>query len=664
MRLGYFLLLGSIMSIVVASCSFNQKIKDGEMAYERKQYYVAIQLLEEELKNNKSEAVLARKSYLLGQSYMKVQKYNEAQKWFQRAVESKYGVEALMGAAKSSVYLEDYGSAIDVYKKIGEQSGRQQESQREVQKYQSALDNKKKGSDYVISKLINNSDVSEYAPAIFDENFLVFTSERFESTGKNTYLWTGQKFSDLFIMYKNGSEVKRFDSQINSENNDGSACFNASMNRMYFTRCVSEQSTSDDFCKIFVSNRLNGYWDEPQVLPFILDKINYGQPTLIENDSVLVFSSDLDEPGGPKNLYYAELFEDGTWSLPEEMPATINSPGNEVFPTGDKDTLYFSSDFWPGQGGFDIFKTYLQEDRSWSKPINMGSPINSGADDFSFVVDYFAQRNSKIVHQGYFVSSRDGNGKDDLYSFKKLKIQKDTTIIDKKIDPKKLLYITVKTFTPKFATEDEPNSGIVGKVALGETLIKLENLEGKTISTGYADNNGFYYTLVPLNTSVKLVAAKLGYLNSTKTIMKEEIIFSDDETSKTINTELILDKIFVDKEINLSNIYYDFDKWDIKDEAKPTLDVLVQLLKDNPQIKIQLASHTDCRGGDEYNQELSQRRAQSVVDYIVNKGVAATRLVAKGFGKSKLIDICECGSCTEEQHQTNRRTTFSILKRG
>ncbi len=665
----FIYLVGSALSVVfwimtLSSCSFNQKIKNGETAYERKQYAVAIELLEAEIKNTKAENMLSRKAYLLGQSYMKVQNYPEAQNWFNTAAKYKYGGEALIGLARASKYMADYSTAIEAYKKLGELTGRTQEAQREIQICIAALDNMAKPPIYKVSRLVGNTQTSEYAPVIYDDNFLVFTSERPDATGKGKYLWTGEKFSDLFIMPKSGSEVRRFDSQINSNHNDGTAWFAKSMDRMYFTRCFTESSTSDDHCILMMADRQYGIWGEPEVMPFIIGKVNYGHPTLIENDSILVFSADLEEPGGSKNLYYSELFEDGSWSIPEKMPPSINSPGNEVFPTGDGDTLYFSSDFWPGQGGYDIFKTYLNKDKTWTSPINMGFPINSGADDFSFIVDYSFKPNSNYTQQGYFVSSREGMGKDDLYSFKKLKVQQDTSSKIVVKETNKLLYITVKTFTPQYIIEDDPNSGQKGKIPLGETLIKIVNLEDdKTISTGYADVNGFYYTLLPLNTSVKIIVAKLNYLNATDEVLKEQIVFLDNEASKTINKELLLDKIYVNKEINLQNIYYDFDKWDIKNEAKPTLDALVKLLNDNPQINIQLASHTDCRGGDEYNQELSQKRAQSAVEYLVSRGVDPSRLLAKGFGKSRLIDLCDCGTCTEDQHQINRRTTFAIMKK-
>ena len=216
--------------------------------------------------------------------------------------------------------------------------------------------------------------------------------------------------------------------------------------------------------------------------------------------------------------------------------------------------------------------------------------------------------------------------------------------------------------TPIYQISEEPNSGKIGRIALGNVLIKALSADGQKVIESYTDANGFFYTDVPLNKEITFTGAKLNYLNSSKTISTSNIDFGN-EDSKTINLELELEKIFLDKEINLENIYYDYDKWDIKAEAKPTLDKLVQLLVDNPQINIQLSSHTDCRGEDQYNETLSQKRAQSAIEYLITKGIKPERLVAKGYGESLLTISCICEQCTEAQHQANRRTTFKILKK-
>jgi outer membrane protein OmpA-like peptidoglycan-associated protein len=656
----YSILLLTICGLF--SCSFNQKIKDGESAFERKQFAIAINLLQDEIEETKNEQVKARKAFLLGKSNIQVLEYQEAANWFKMAIDLNYGTEALGNLASTYKLMEKYQEAGDLYRKIGQQTGRIQENNREALLCDQAFAAKQKNSDYQIEKIFENSPVSDYAPVIFDRDFLVFTSEKSESTGNATYNWTGEKFSDLYQIRKNGSEIRKFDSAINTNANEGTAWFTNDGATLYFTRVFSLTS-GDEYPKLMRSDLVDGFWSEPEVLPFIQDKIKYGQPTLIENDSILVFSSDQNEVGGTLDLYYSQLFSDGNWSTPEKLPTSINTQGNEKFPTGDKDTLYFSSDFLPGLGGFDIFKTFLNADGSWSIPINIGYPINSGGDDFSFIVDYSAKTVKNVAQQGFFSSSRVGNGKDDIYRFKKIAPQIDTTTIKETKPVNQIVYVTVKTFNNVFEENENPNSKVIGKKSLNDVFVKIVDENDKKVVEGYTDNNGFYFTEIPKDKSLKIIGAKLDYLNATKEISTKNLVFPTDENTLTINTELILDKIYADKEINLENIYYDYDKWDIKDEAKPTLDALVKILIDNPQINIQLSSHTDCRGTEEYNEELSQKRAQSVVDYLISKSISSSRLNPKGYGESLLIDNCLCESCTEEQHQTNRRTTFKIVKR-
>ncbi len=632
------------------------------MAYERKQYAVAIELLEAEYANLKNEAQKARKAYLAGQSYMKLLDYQEAINWFEKAVKLDYGPEALGKLAEAMIRTENYSGAINIFQRLKSASGNKQELDRSILLCKQALDAKNLKSNYHIERLPESSEVSDFSPVLYENEFLVFTSERQEASGKDIYKWTGEHFSDIFIIQKGGSEVKRFDSAINTNQNEGNAWFSKDMETMYFTRCFST-GAGDDYCKIMVSKRQNEVWSEPEVLPFTRDKINYGQATLIENDSVLVFSADIAEPGGNLDLYYVVLDENGVWSEPETLPSAINSQGNEMFPTGDKDTLYFSSDYLPGFGGFDIFKTYLKADRSWSIPLNVGYGINSGGDEFSFIVDRTVINKPGILMQGFFTSSRFGSGKDDIFRFQMLKPEPEKQPETEVKPTEKELFITVKVFTPTFNTAEDPNSGISGQLPLPETFIKIVDENEKKIAESYTDGNGFYFSAIPLNKQIKVIGAKLGYLNASAMVDTKNLSFSEGETIKTINVELVLDKIYTDKEIHLRNIYYDYDKWDIKKEAEPALNELVKILTDNPQINIQLSSHTDCRGDDMYNLELSQKRAQAAVDYLIAKGVAPSRLIATGYGESQLIDLCACEKCTESQHQLNRRTTFKILKR-
>ena len=654
MKLSFYMFI-----LILLSCSFAQKIKDSEMAFEMKQYAVAIDFVANEYPKAKSDLQKGRKAWIAGQSNIKLLEYNEAESWLQKSVDHGYGPDAIMALARIQKINEKYQAAIESFKKLTDNPALRQEAEREILMCKQAESYKAMMPEYRVERILENSSVADYGPSLYENQFLVFTSERKDATGSDIYKWTGERFSDLYIMQKSGTgEVRKFDSAINTTDNEGTPWFSRDMQVLYFTRCVNSGS-GDDYCKLMISRRTDGIWEEPEELPFIKDKINYGQPTLIENDSVLVFSADIEQPGGTRDLYYAVLSPDGSWSVPEKLPATINSMGNEKFPTGDKDTLYFSSDHWPGMGGFDIFKTYLRKDGTWTIPFNLGSPINSGGDDFSFIVDYNAKFGANIKQQGYFSSSRSGSGKDDIFKFYKLDLPKEKTDT---LEKTKNLFLTVMTRKNMFNIQDDPNSGIKSKAPLGQCLIKITDENGTKIKDGYSDNNGFFYCEIPIGKKLTILGAKLEYLNATLEIQTNNIRFAEKEFSKTINTELILDKIYTDREINLENIYYDYDKWDIRPEAKPTLDQLAKILNDNPQIEIQLSSHTDCRGEELYNTELSQKRAQAAIDYLIAEDIDSRRLIAKGFGETQPVVACPCDQCTDAQHQTNRRTTFKVLK--
>ncbi|MCE2790733.1 MAG: hypothetical protein LW630_12580, partial [Saprospiraceae bacterium] len=266
-RDGWMVLLLCVISML--ACSVQSKIKDGITAYERKQYALAVNLLEQELAEKVSPQMKARKYWLLGDAWMRLLQYREALSAFRQAAENGYGPEALSAQARAHRALEEYNEAITLYRKLGEMPGKRLEADRDILICQQAIDSKNKKPAFQIEKVFENSSVSDYAPALFEDRFLVFTSERKEATGKNPYQWTGEKFTDLFIMSRSGSEVQKFDAFLNTEGNEGAAWFARNMERVYFTRCQSDEQ-SDSYCQIFYSDRENGIWTEPVLMPFTL----------------------------------------------------------------------------------------------------------------------------------------------------------------------------------------------------------------------------------------------------------------------------------------------------------------------------------------------------------------------------------------------------------
>lgn len=657
-----------LVALILSSCSFGSKIKTGEMAYERKQYAVAVEMLSEEYEKSDNTRFRARHAYLLGMCYTYLEENRLAISWLEKSVDKGYGNEALLAIARAYKKSGDYQAAVGAYQQLKVNSSASRQIDREIYVLREvATWSNDQDQDVEIAPINENSGYSEYSPVLFDKNFLVFTSDNDESTGGETYKWTGNKHTDLFVMLKNGSEIKRFDAGINSDQNEGTACFSKDGLEMVFTRCFVDGAL-DGFCKLMYSERSSGIWTEPRELPFHREGVNYGQPTFIEDDSVLVFSAEMEDGAGGHDLYYSERVfdEEGNfeWAEPFMFPQTINSAGNEMFPSGDGDTLYFSSDYFAGLGGLDIFKTWLQPNGQWAPPQNLKKPINSSFDDFGLVVDYDANMRGAIVQKGFFTSTRKGFGKEDIYQFERKYTYKPTeTIKEDTIEQEEIIveiYLAGKTKEVSYENPEDPNSPETGKMPLKECYVVID--DGTERQKVYSDENGQFIVQLEKDKNYSIKASKVGYLNDIKSISTYNLKVPEGSLSTTLNIEMVLAKIFSNVEITLDNIYYNYNKWDIRDDAKPTLDSLATLLLNNPQINVQLSSHTDCRGDEEYNQILSQKRAESAVKYIASKGVSRNKMSAKGYGKGALAINCNCDDCTEEEHQVNRRTTFKILE--
>lgn len=653
-----------ILSTVVMSCVSSYQIKSGQDAFDLKQYAKAIPMFTQEFEEARDKETKGRTAFYLAKSYDRINDDVNTLKWYEKAVEYEAGVDVYKFLADAYKKRELYDRAIKSYEIWEQEGGSFQEARKQIDNCKKAKLWLKADKSVVIEQLQLNSTAAEYAPVLYDDTYIVFSSDRPGSTGNSVYEWTGTQFSDLYISSKSGSDPILFDDEINTEHNEGVACFNTDFTELYFTRCYNE--AGDDFCKLLWSVREGSGWSTPEALFEMLPQVNYGHPTLVEGDSVLVFSSNDPTGYGKYDLYYTVREETG-WSAPELMPERINSEGNEQFPRSEGDTLYYSSDYLPGLGGLDIFKTYLSAGGEWTTPVNLKAPINSGADDFSLIIDRSSGGQEQIELKGYFSSSRAGSGSDDIYKFSKylLKEDKEELVVVEEpaeeptnIDEAKAIFLAIRVVSKELADEDDPNSEVIGKTPIRNAPVQISSPEGmQTLET---DGQGRIIMDAEHATAYKISASTDGYLSSSKdfkTPSKASL-----SGSETYNIEVVLDKIYYDKEIVLDDIFYDLNKWFIRDDAKPSLDSLSMLMTDNPDISILLASHTDCRGRPEFNMELSDRRAKSAVEYLVTTGISASRLAYRGFGESKLrIECPVCQLCSEEQHQENRRTTFTII---
>lgn len=648
-------LLFITLIVVIASCTVTKKVKTGEEAYKYKQYRLATELLESEYDKADANKQKARIAYLTARSYDNLTLHGDALQWYDIAEQLNYSPQSEEDLAyalkRNERYADAYELFADIYKKT-----RDLKFSREGELCRLAVKNTDDESNTIITPFGANSKYSDYAPVYYEDDFIVFTSDRQGSTGNGVYKWNDNPYSDIYISNRKGRNIYGFDGAINTNANEGTIAFNRTYDEAFFTRCVSTESR-DQHCKIFYSLKPNDFWVEPEVMPFFGDDVNFGHPTLIENDSVLIFSV---KPKDSDNhdLYYSVRLDNG-WSEAEIMPPSINTTGDEKFSTSYGDTLYFSSDGHIGYGGLDIFKTYLQPDGSWARPVNLGVPINSGSDDFSLAIDPQFKARNNVKSKGVFSSSRNTGFGDDIFAFVEYIGEEDT-----EEDTTEPFTEDTKTFKIYLAArvveviheDDDPNKKIIDKKRLPNS--KVELISSDTTFTVSTDDAGRFLIEVS-EAKYRLIASQEDYLaNQAEVISKYATTNSD----TTINVEIALEKIIYNKEITLNNIYYDFEKWDIRDDAKPALDSLYTTLLYNDQLNIQLSSHTDCRGGYAFNNTLSQKRAQSAVNYLIQKGIAKARLSAVGFGETRPEVPCNCDDCTEDQHQTNRRTTFTILE--
>ena len=658
-----FIYLFFVPLFIAFSCSTTKDIKDGRTAFESKQFSVAAQLLETEFEGEEDQIKQAEIAYLIGESYRRNNETRPSLKWYDKAVELGYGPEALYEMGYSLKKIEKYSLSARYFEEMLKGSARANEIKKEISKSREAekLKSLIVNESIEIASLDLNTPASEYSPYLLSQTELVFTSDQSKGEDEN-YKWTGRGFSDLIVYNLTSHTKSSLSDAINTPQNEGAATFSKDRTKMFFSRCFDEER--DHYCKILVSERDGNHWSDGKPVFPMDPKLNYRDPVLIENDSVLIFSCDDPRGYGGNDLYYSAVEDEGLWSSPDLMPPSINTIGHERFPTADSDTLYFSSDHFLGLGGLDIFKTYLRDDNSWSTPENIGVPFNSSDDDFGFIVSRYPRDFVEI--EGYFTSDRAGKGKDDIYHFmrrsdKKIEeVVEDLPEIVEEEEKEIITLLAIKVVEKNYAIADDPNSLILGKKLVPSAIIIYhENGDDFRIET---DENGTGLLQVTQEKNYEFLTGKKDYLNSKDKFSFTEADVTIDDGVKTFNLEVEIDRIFHDVEITLDNIYYDFNESFIREDAKPALNDLQEILVNNPQLKIQLSSHTDCQGTDDYNIDLSQRRAEAAIDYIISLGTAPSRISAVGYGETRLAIECLCEQCTEEEHQLNRRTTFKVIE--
>jgi len=400
-------------------------------------------------------------------------------------------------------------------------------------------------------------------------------------------------------------------------------------NNFYEKKYLTDSSGVNNLQMFRASLDIDGKWTEKEKLPFNHVEYSIGHPALNHDDTKLYFVSDMPGGYGGPDIYVVDINEDGSFGAIRNLGPRINTKGREMFPYIGKDNiLYFSSDGHDGYGNLDIYASKIF-DNTVSKPLNLGEPVNSVMDDFSYIIDDEKDR-------GFFSSNRDeGKGDDDIYSFL--------------ADPG--LHIHCGQAITVYVRSEASGEPVPG------ATIELRDAEEKVMETVNAGADGSYtFANTLCDTPYVVFATNKGFLSAEKAVRTANDI---DQAALAVNLDL--PQQFVSNKVNINTIYFDFDKYNIRKDAAKELDKVVQVMNEYPELLIEAGSHTDSRGKDKYNQKLSERRAKATVDYIVSKGIDASRITYEGYGETQLVNECSNGvKCSEEQHQLNRRTEFKI----
>jgi outer membrane protein OmpA-like peptidoglycan-associated protein/tetratricopeptide (TPR) repeat protein len=651
-------ILSLLILMIFAGVSVAQtSLPKAEQYMQKFEYVKAIDLyLNHFLVNTPNETDIRNISYC----YIKINDTKNAENWLSKLIKS--------GSANSEdiiIYADllkaegRYSDAVAQYQKLKQvEPAKSKMADENIKICEDVLAWSESEPDFIVKNEEQfNSANSDFGLVKFGENYLI-TSDRppkgAGSAQNDIYGWTGNPYLKLYKVDADKSgNVKdiSFIQDLNHEFHNGPGYFDEKTNTLYFTRTKTvkqnrktqnpdptawfkeEADIYTNRLEIYTAELIDGKWQN--IKEFSHNNaamFSVGHPVLSEDAKILYFVSDMPGGVGETDIWYCEKTQSGTWGNPRNAGTILNTAGKEMFPYFDLNgDLYFSSDGHPGMGGLDLFKSSGSKGK-WTDPENLKYPINSPKDDFAIIF-------TETETMGYFSSNRYGGlGSDDIYSF----------VYSPPPPPVPTELILAVT------TYERLDDG---------TLIPLPGINVHFHLEASTEENpipeiaaGIYYTTLKCDETYMIHGANPDFFAQSQQITTQCETMND-----TVFVQFVFERIVIDKPIVIENIYYDFDKWNIRPDAAVELDKIVALLVENPQIIIELGSHTDSRGSKKYNENLSQKRAESAVQYIISNGIAKDRITAKGYGEYQLVNNCADGiKCSDEEHQMNRRTEFKV----
>ncbi len=649
-RISSIVIVATIILLLCNSCG-TAKLSVANEQYERGEYYDAAQTYRKvynKMRKRSERPMRGQVAFMMGDCYRRLNMSARASAAFTNAIRYQYPDSmAYLYLAQSQHAEGKYKAAIENYSLFLEKVPDSRLALNGKEGCTKAVEWKENPTRYTIKKVtLFNSRRSDCAPMLLGAEYdqIYITSSTEKATGEKKSGITGTKGYDLFFSKKdeNGvwQKLEIVEGDINTEADEGIVSFSPDGSTMYLSKARQDPNKNAS-AEIYTSTRSGAQWSAPQKLEITADTISsFAHPAVSPDGLYLYFTSDMPGGQGGTDIWRIQLGNNSDGSL-ENLGEHINTPGDEMFPYVRNDsTLYFASDGHPGMGGLDIFCAHLDTANVWHIE-NMKYPINSAGDDFG--ITFGAEET------GFFSSNRaDARGYDKIFSFEKpsVKVTISGMVLDK---------------------DDEP---------IPDAIIRIVGNDGSNQKEMGRKDGSFQFSL-NRGVSYVMMAGCRGYLNG-----KQE--FVSDTTEE--DAEYIVDFVLasVTKPVILENIFYDFDKATLRPESKTALDnELIEILIDNPNITIELGAHTDMKGSNEYNDKLSQRRAQSVVDYLIEKGIDPNRLTAKGYGELEPKTITkklaaqypqfkEGDTLTEEfikglsdedqeiANQINRRTEFQV----
>ena len=493
-----------------------------------------------------------------------------------------------------------------------------------------------------------NSRRGEFSPMLAGDKYdqLYFASSRSKDKDAKVSAITGQNNNNLFLVKQDEKGAwlapVELEDEVNTEYDEGTPSFSPDGNTMYYTYCAQDPE-GPRTAEIYISTRSSAKWGKGTRATIVKDSVTaLGHPSISPDGKYLYFVSDAVGGFGGKDIFRARVAGNDFGPM-ENLGEEINTPGDEMFPyVRDSVTLYFASNGHPGMGGLDLFKATQDSTGKW-KVENLGAPINSMADDFGIT---FAGKEER----GFFCSNRnDARGYDHIYSFE---------------------LPTITIFIEGIVND-------VDEYPIEDATVRIVGKDGLNVKVP-VKKDGTYRVELERDIRYVMMASARGYLNQ-----NYELPTGPEEKNETYIVDFFLSPI--SKPVVIDNIFYDFDKATLRPESKKALDEMIKMLNDNPNVTIELGAHTDRKGTDQYNERLAQRRAQSVVDYLIAGGIEAARLEAKGYGESvpktinkkmaKQFDFLKEGDVLTEEFilalppeqqeiadQINRRTEFKVLR--